>query len=186
MFLRPLGFALIAMFLLAFSARGGARTVEGIVKDRTGRPIEGADVYILAKDFSKIVKTDANGHYKCEVVASGNYRVRLLVNGSIQESMRSAPANKHKHMVWVPPETGTHIGGGNWIEADDKSDVATRLAVNDVKKMDRKELTSDVILRVGGNCSCQGGGGVVSGTGLAAGRTVSPLAASRKETLGRF
>jgi hypothetical protein len=186
MFVRSFGFAIIGVFLLAFSARGGAQTVEGIIKDRTGRPIGGADVYIQAKDFSKIVKTDANGHYKCDVVAVGNYKVRLRVNGSIQELMRSAPANQHKHMVWVPPETGTHIGGGSWIEVDDKSYAATQVTANNIKKIHPKELTSDVIVREGANYSCHGGGGVVSGTGLAAGRTVSPLAASRNESSNKF
>lgn len=186
MFVRSFGFAIISVFLLPFSARGGALTVEGIVKDRAGRPIHGADVHIQAKDFSQAVRTDANGHYKCDVVAVGNYKVTLLVNGSIQQFMQSARANKHTHMVWIPPETGTHIGGGNWIEVDDQSHVATRVSLNNVDKMDRKELSSDVMLRGGTDYTCHGGGAVVSGAGLAAGRTVPPLAASRNESSNKF
>ncbi len=186
MFVRSCSFAIIGVFIFGFSASGGGLTVEGIVKDRSGRPIDGADVCVQAKDFSKVVKTDANGHYKCDVVAAGNYKVRLLVEGSIQPLMQSASASKHKHMVWVPPATGTHIGGGDWIEVDDKSDVATQIAANNVRKIGRRELTPDVTLRAGANDSCHAGGGVVSGTGLAAGRTVPPLAASRNESSNRF
>jgi len=33
-------------------------------------------------------------------------------------SQASGSAKKTKHMVWMPPRTGTHLGG-RWVEVDD-------------------------------------------------------------------
>jgi hypothetical protein len=80
-------------------------------------------------------------------------------------------------MVWVAPDIGTHIGGGSWVEADDKTDLSSRVTTNNVKKMGRNSFTSDVSIRNGVNCPCVGGSG--GGAGLAAGRTVSTLIGSQ-------
>jgi len=72
----------------------------------------------------------------------GVYRVTLVVNGAVKASITntktkadqttqlnfdlkpvaaaqaSAGQKKGKHMVWVPPATGSHIGG-SWVEVDD-------------------------------------------------------------------
>ena len=194
MIVRSVSIATIGVFLLAFSARGAALTVEGTVKDHAGRPIKGADVSIQTKGFSKVVKTDANGHYKCDVVASGNNKVTVLVNRTQRTAMVNADSsstrttklakpstpitstNKHKRMVWVAPEIGTHIGGGSFVEVDDKSEAASQVTANNVKKMGRNALTSDVSIRNG--VSCPGLGGGYSGAGLAVGRTVSTFIGS--------
>jgi carboxypeptidase family protein len=141
-FPKSLGIALIGLFLLVFSAQAGTPTLEGVVKDPTGHPIKGADVRIEAKNFSKIVKTDASGHYLSDGLAVGTYKVTLVVNGSVKASIlnattragkptqlnfdlttKMAPAKKHTHMVWCPPETGTLIGGGRWIDVDENGNV---------------------------------------------------------------
>ncbi len=112
------------------NAWAGTPALEGIVKDTTGRPIKGGDVRIEAKNFSKIVKTDANGHYISDGLAVSTYKVTLVVNGSVKASTLNAraqlgkptqlnfdltaktvSAKKHTHSVWCPTETGTHIGG---------------------------------------------------------------------------
>jgi hypothetical protein len=122
MFLKSLGIGLIGLFVLAFSAWAGTPALEGVVKDPAGRPIKGADVRIEAKNFSKIVKTDASGHYISDGLAVGTYRVTLVVNGSVKASIMNAktqlgkptqlnfdltaktgPVKKHTHMVYVAP-----------------------------------------------------------------------------------
>src|SRR6201998_1665803 len=90
MFLKSPGIVLAGLFLLAFSARGGPPTLEGVVKDWTGRPIKGADVRIEAKNLSKIVKTDACGHYISDGLAVGTYKVPLVVNGLVKASILNA------------------------------------------------------------------------------------------------
>jgi hypothetical protein len=163
MFLKSLGIGLIGLFLLAFTAWGGTPTLEGVVKDPAGRPIKGADVRIEAKNFSKIVKTDASGHYISDGLAVGTYKVTLLVNGSIKASImnaktqsgkptelnfdltaKMASVKKHTHMVWCPPETGTLIGGGRWVEVDDNGNVVNDTGTSNVQKMSGAALGNSI------------------------------------------
>ena len=136
---------------------GGARTnkitadgpasIQGFVKDTKGEPIKGADVRIESRDGKqvfRIVKTDPKGRYISQGLQPGDYRVTLLVNGTVKASISNTqtqanqptqlnfdfkPASQarsttkgRKHMVWVPNRTGTHIGG-NWVEVDDEGNA---------------------------------------------------------------
>jgi Carboxypeptidase regulatory-like domain len=132
----------------------GKSALEGVVKDPTGRPIKGADVRIEAKNFSKIAKTDARGHYISGGLVVGTYKVTLVVNGSVKVSIPNAKthlgkatklnfdltataataapalATKHIHSVWCPNETGTLIGGnGRWIDVDDSGNIVSNTGV---------------------------------------------------------
>jgi hypothetical protein len=137
MFPKSLILSFVGLLLATFSAWAGTSALEGIVKDPAGHPIKGADVRIEAKNFAKVVKTDANGHYISDGLAVGTYKVTLVVNGAVRASILNAKtqlskptqlnfnlsgtivsAKKRTHSVWIGPEIGTHIGGG-WIEVDD-------------------------------------------------------------------
>jgi hypothetical protein len=195
MFLKSLGIALIGLFVLAFNARGGPPTLEGVVKDSSGRPIKGADIWVQAKDFSKVVKTDASGHYISDGFVAGSYKVTLVVDGSIKASIlnaetrlgestqlnfdltqKTAPVNTHTHMIWVPGETGTHIGTGRWVNVDDNNKPLNIITANNVVRNGRTPLDSDKNNRIATGCSCLGGGLFV---GLGGGRSVSSLQASK-------
>jgi hypothetical protein len=197
MFFKSSALAVIGLFFLAFSARGAPGTVEGGVKDAAGRPIEGAGVWIQGKDFSNHVRTDSNGHYISDILVGGSYRVTVVVDGAIRASIvnaemqlgkstkldfelttKSASTHKHKRMVWVAPEIGTHIGGGSWVEADDSKQLVDRGSANNAKKLSRNTLASDASIHPGVNCSCLGNNG--SGAGLAVGRPVSSLSAPQE------
>jgi hypothetical protein len=124
------------------------------VKDPTGHPIKGADVRIEGRkgsNFSRIVKTDATGHYTSEGLVVGVYKVTLVVNGAVKASILNAQTQSgkptqlnfeltsktspvKKHMVWVPGETGTHIGNGQWVEVDDNGNVVNNVGANAVDK----------------------------------------------------
>ena len=128
----------------------GTSALEGVVKDPTGRPIKGADVRIETRSFAKVVRTDASGHYTCDGLAVGTYKVTLVVNGSARASTPNArtqlgkptqlnfdlaaqtvSATKHIHSVWCANETGTLIGGtGRWIDVDDNGNIVSNTGVN--------------------------------------------------------
>ena len=88
--------SLIGVLLVAFSVFAGTSVIEGVVKDATGRPIKGADVRIEAKNFSKILKTDARGHYVTDGLAVGTYMVTLVINGRVKASIPDAKTQVDK------------------------------------------------------------------------------------------
>lgn len=141
---------MIGFVLSVATAWAGASAIQGVVKDAKGQAIKGADVRIESKDGRQkfnTVKTDGKGRYISEGLAPGVYRVTLVVNGAVKASITntktkpdqttqlnfdlkpvpaaqaSAEQKKGKHMVWVPSNTGSHIGG-RWVEVDDGAKAA--------------------------------------------------------------
>ena len=123
--------SLVGVLVVTFSVFAGTSVLEGVVKDASGRPIKGADVRIEAKNFSKILKTDASGHYVTD-------KVMLVINGQVKALIldaktqldkptqlnfdlggKRASAKKHTKMVWIPSNI---IGGGRWVEVDDNGE----------------------------------------------------------------
>jgi 5-hydroxyisourate hydrolase-like protein (transthyretin family) len=145
MFTKSLQIGFVWLLLSLATAFAGPSAIQGVVKDAKGQPIKNADVRIESKDGSKLfktVKTDANGRYVSDGLAVGVYRVTLAVNGAVRASITNtktkadqptqlnfdlkpvaasqaaAGAKTGKHKVWVPNNTGTHIGG-RWVEVPD-------------------------------------------------------------------
>jgi hypothetical protein len=131
----------VGSLLVAFGASAGT-SLEGVVKDPAGHPIKGADVRIEVKNFSKLVKTDANGHYVCDGLGVATYKATLLINGQVKASIANAKtqagkatqlnfnltgqmasAKKKTHMVYMRPDLDTHIGGGRWVEVDENGNI---------------------------------------------------------------
>ena len=145
MFIKSLQIAFIGLVVFTTTAWAGNPVIQGIVKDPKGQPVKGADIRIEAKEGGKLfktVKTDASGHYISDALPAGTYQVTLIVNGTVKASINntktklgaptqlnfdlkpastsqtSGSVKKGKHMVWIPPKTGTHLGG-RWVEVDD-------------------------------------------------------------------
>src|ERR1700756_5918570 len=87
--LKSLILTLVGMLFITFSAAAGT-SLEGFVKDPNGRPVKGADVRIEAKNFSKVVKTDANGRYVCNGLGVATYKATLVVSGQVKASIANA------------------------------------------------------------------------------------------------
>ena len=126
------------------STPAGPARIQGAVKDSKGQPVAGAEVHIKAKDGSgleKIARTDSNGQFGVSKLPVTDYEVVLFVNGQIKASLThqsvfpdkptkvdfkltgQSAANtqkKHTHMVYVPTETGSNLGG-HWVEVDDQT-----------------------------------------------------------------
>jgi len=154
MLLKSYSISFVGLFLLAFSASAGTSAFDGLVKDPAGHPVKGAYVRIEAtngSNFSRIVKTDATGHYTSDVLPVGIYKVSLVVNGAVNASIRNASTQSGKHTqlnfeltpttkfvkthkVWIAPETGPHIGGGQWIDVDDNGNPVNNTGVSSVDK----------------------------------------------------
>jgi carboxypeptidase family protein len=147
MFMKSLRVGFVGLVLSIATALAGPSAIQGVVKDAKGQAIKGADVRVESKDGKQqftTVKTDAKGGYISQGLPAGVYRVTLTVNGAVKASITntktkagqttqlnfdlkpvaasqaSAAVKKGKHMVWMPPTTGSHTGG-RWVEVDDNA-----------------------------------------------------------------
>jgi len=150
MLTKLLRMGIIGLMLCAANAWAGPASIQGIVKDAQGKPIKGADVRIESRDGKQLfntVKTDTQGRYISQGLQPGVYRVSLVVKGAVKAAIgntktksdqatqlnfdlkpvaagqASTEQKKGKHMVWMPPSTGTHTGG-RWVEVDDSGSEA--------------------------------------------------------------
>jgi hypothetical protein len=164
MFTKSLRIGLIGLILSVATVWAGPSAIQGFVKDAKGQAIKGADVQIASKDGKQqfnTVKTDAKGRYISESLPVGIYRVTLVVNGAVKASITntntkadqttqlnfdlkpvpaaqtSAGQKKGKHMVWMPPTTGSHTGG-RWVEVDDNG--STDPGALNVQKANAEQL----------------------------------------------
>ena len=136
---------LFAGSLLIVTLASASPGVEGIVSDGNGKPLKGAAIRLEAKSpnpQTTLVKTDGAGKYRFDNVTAGVYRVTVLSGSNVQAFIDNLHTNgvknarvdfdikpavgrepgKAKHLVWVPSQTGTHIGG-YWVDVNDSSRV---------------------------------------------------------------
>ena len=164
MFIKSLQIGLIGLLLCAVNAWAGPASIQGVVKDAKGQPIKGADVRVESQNGKQLfntVKTDTHGRYISQGLQPGVYRVSLVVNGAVKAAIgntktksdqatqlnfdlkpvaagqASTEQKKGKHMVWMPPSTGSHTGG-RWVEVDEGGAAAAG-ALN-VKKANAEQL----------------------------------------------
>lgn len=71
---RSLALSFVGLLFVTIGAWAGT-SVERVVKDSSECLVEGADVRIEAKNFSKTVKIDGEGHYICDGLAVEAYKV---------------------------------------------------------------------------------------------------------------
>jgi Carboxypeptidase regulatory-like domain len=131
---------------LSGSAWAAPLTIQGDVKGPDGKPVPSAEVRIQragGKVFGGTLKTDGRGRYLFKDLALGSYILRASADGMAATSVdnvvtradgavrvdfnlkkqtgaASAPQTKKKgtHMVFVPAETGSNMGG-RWVEVPD-------------------------------------------------------------------
>jgi hypothetical protein len=164
MLIKSLQIGLVGFFLCAANAWAGPASIQGTVRDAQGKPIKSADVRIESRDGKQLfntVKTDTQGRYISQGLQPGVYRVSLVVKGAVKAAIGNTKARpdqttqlnfdlkpvaagqatteqkKGKHMVWMPPSTGSHTGG-RWVEVDEGGAAAAG-ALN-VKKANAEQL----------------------------------------------
>ena len=155
MFIKSLQIGLIGFLLCAVNAWAGPSSIQGIARDAQGKPIKSASIKIESRDGKQLfntVKTDSQGRYISQGLQPGVYRVSLVVNGAVKAAIgntktrsdqatqlnfdlkpvaagqASTEQKKGKHMVWMPPSTGSHTGG-RWVEVPDGGAEAGALNV---------------------------------------------------------
>jgi Carboxypeptidase regulatory-like domain len=167
---------LSGVFFLAGGLFAGPSAIEGVVKDPNGRPISGADVRLEAKssNWNRLVRSDANGRYSYDgLTPNVTYRVILLINGAAIASINNVVAKvgttklnfdlrtssvsgnrvvtkNGKHYVYIPGETGSHLGG-RWVEVDENGQ-ADSVGVNNVER-----ANSEALRRMQSNSGAVGG-----------------------------
>jgi hypothetical protein len=132
-----------ASLCLMLRAQAGEAGLSGIVKDSKGQPVQGAEIRIQGSDANKIGKihTTANGGYHYPELEAGTYNVTLVIDGVTKASInnvhtkagetqtlnfevlkgsRATPFAPGKHYVWVPQQTGSHLGTWAEVEGDGK------------------------------------------------------------------
>jgi hypothetical protein len=131
-----------ASFCLMVRAQAGEAGLSGVVKNSSG-PVQGAEIRIQGSDANKIgrVHTTANGRYNYPELEAGTYIVTLVVNGVTKACINNVgtragetqtlnfdivrgslvtPYAPGKHYVWIPSDTGTHLGHWAEVEGDGK------------------------------------------------------------------
>jgi hypothetical protein len=138
-----------APLLFAAVVCGQTSSIEGDVKGVDGRVASSAEVKIERQDRKaapRIIKTDARGRFVANSLPAAAYNVTARVAGGITSPVQAIivhadrpvmlsfdlrePAGgkkttslkKKKKYVWVPAETGTHLGG-RYVEVEDDSDA---------------------------------------------------------------
>ena len=171
MFIKSTWIAFIGVMLSVAGASAANTVLQGIVKDAKGHPIQGADIRIEAPNTGRLlttVKTNVNGRYSLESLAAGNYRVTLVVNGTVKASINnttlepaqsthlnfelkqtraSVTLTKGKHWVWIPPFTGSRMPG-RWVEVDDSGSWAAAAPTNHVIRVSAEELQREAYTKV--------------------------------------
>lgn len=163
MLIKSIWIGFVGAMLCVASTLAASSELEGIVKDARGHPIRGADIRIETKDAGKLlttVKTDAKGHYALQGLSAGDYRVTLLVNGTVMTSINNTTVvpgestrlnfdlthrrgamteKKGEHLVWISAFPGSRVPG-RWLELNDSGSWAAEAAANNIVRVSGEEL----------------------------------------------
>ena len=154
---RSIGFGLLGSILMAATSWAAPGAVEGNVLDAKGKPISGAEIRIEPvkeqSGLKKTVQTDTKGHYAFGGLNAGAiYRVSLVLDGTVKGAVNNvqpkignptklnfdlrkgvgSASKPGKHLVWMPSDTGSHLGG-RWVEEDNQNPTAEP-GVDNVRK----------------------------------------------------
>jgi hypothetical protein len=134
--------------LSASALAGKLGVIQGEVKGPDGKLLQGAVIRIERKDASgspATAKTDRQGVYIFKDLNVGKYALTASANGMAPTTINNVKARsegavrinfnlnqvgakvvsgrkKATHMVWIPSDTGSNLGG-RWVEVDDQGNT---------------------------------------------------------------
>ena len=144
----PSGIVVVLLAVSMSVAQAGTEknSLQVKVKDVAGKPAAGVLLLLQGpdvKDAGKKMTSDSAGHAVFQNVVPGTYKIsayesrtpsaaatltQVGSNGATTVTLALAKmvkasnqAKKKKHYVYVAAETGSHIGGGKWVEVDDET-----------------------------------------------------------------
>jgi len=84
-----LGISMGAALLLSENeALHGSGMYEGMVTDGEGKPLEGAEIYVMeGKDIEKVAETDENGYFHIENLSAGKHRIMVKKEGYVTKNV---------------------------------------------------------------------------------------------------
>lgn len=137
-----------SLALFAASAFAQNSVLQGDVTGVDGRPAKGAEVRIQparGQLAPTIVKTDSRGHFVANNLAAGPYNISAAGSGGVTSPVQaikvqgnkpvtiafdlrnnggakaaSKGGKKKTKFVWMPDQTGSHLGG-HWVEVDENA-----------------------------------------------------------------
>ncbi|MGI9115901.1 MAG: carboxypeptidase-like regulatory domain-containing protein, partial [Chthoniobacterales bacterium] len=156
----------VVLCSLFFSVSAFSQTsLSGEVRGVEGRLIRGAEVRLQREDAKAApvaLKTNAKGHFSAGKLPAGRYAVTASAGGlaSAPQSVKvssaraetlplrlvaaasanAGPVKKKKHLVWVPAQTGSRIGGG-YVEVDDAADNSPKKDSADLQRLQNTQAT---------------------------------------------
>jgi hypothetical protein len=141
-------FTCACLALFAASAFAQNSVISGDVKGVDGRAARNAQVRIQparAQVAPTIVKTDSRGHFVANNIAPGAYNISAVGVGGVTSPVQALKVQANKPVtiafdlrnsggksasngkkktkfVWMPDQTGSHLGG-HWVEVDEDASV---------------------------------------------------------------
>jgi tetratricopeptide (TPR) repeat protein len=99
--LKSLALTAAAFAFMAATASAQVTTVEGVVKDEKGAPVQGAIIHLARTDIkgNYTTKTDKKGHYGHYGLPIGTYDITLEVNGKVVDSVSKVRTT----LAGIPP-----------------------------------------------------------------------------------
>jgi Carboxypeptidase regulatory-like domain len=128
-------FVFTGAFILAPTALGQVAPLQGNVLGTDGRPLQGAEVRVEAKEKSGVpfnAATGTNGQYLFTGLPAGVYKLSVLESGAVKFSVNirmrgekaridfdlsRAAGKKIRNYVWVVGRTGSNLPG-RWVEKE--------------------------------------------------------------------
>src|ERR1700719_2297564 len=95
MLIRVVAIGFVSFCLMLKVNAQGSAGLSGIVKDSSGKPIQGAEIRIQGSDANRIGKihTKGDGHYNYPAWEDGTYSVTLVVDGVTKASIGNVKIN---------------------------------------------------------------------------------------------
>lgn len=165
----------LSALVFAASALAQKSTIQGIAADIGGKPLKNAEVRIQnekSKTVPVMVKTDAKGHFVAADMPAGVYTVSVVLNGTVKWSaahvkaasgkvvqlnlsehpavaVAAAGTQPKKHAVWIPDQTGSHLGG-HWEDQPYQGPAADNVDAMGAEQLRRMQNVPPAVSASGG------------------------------------